>query len=58
MDSQSAVIDCPVCKRTMWANSTCHHGQVPPPRKGAAVEANEGPVPVLDAHGKHKRGKK
>lgn len=22
----SVVVDCPVCKRTIWKNSTCYHG--------------------------------
>jgi hypothetical protein len=30
--NDAIVIDCPVCFRTMWATSTCHHGQMPPPR--------------------------
>lgn len=29
MDETRIVVDCPVCKRTIWANSTCHHGKVP-----------------------------
>lgn len=24
----SLVVDCPVCRRTVWANSVCHHGEV------------------------------
>jgi hypothetical protein len=23
------VVDCPVCNRTIWANTRCYHGQVP-----------------------------
>lgn len=31
MNNGPLIIDCPVCKRTIWAHATCWHGQ-PPPR--------------------------
>lgn len=28
MGDTSLVIDCPVCHRTIWYNTVCHHGEV------------------------------
>lgn len=33
-ESRSLLVNCPVCRRVMWRNGTCSHGQVPPPVKG------------------------
>ena len=37
-DECRIVVDCPVCKRTMWAGTRCTHGQIPPPSKEAPKE--------------------
>lgn len=29
--NDSIVVDCPVCRRTIWAWTKCWHGKVPPP---------------------------
>lgn len=31
------VIDCPVCKRTIWNGAYCNHGNVPEPKKEKAT---------------------
>lgn len=30
-DPNSIVVNCPVCKRVIWAHATCTHGEVPVP---------------------------
>lgn len=38
-DNRHIIIDCPTCKRTIWAESVCHHGQPPTtPNKDAPKE--------------------
>ncbi len=27
VDSDAIVVNCPKCHRTIWGNSTCHHGE-------------------------------
>ena len=51
-DSVRIVVNCPVCSRTVWANSVCHHGDVPPPKPGDDVpkeppkyRPNKGKIP-------------
>lgn len=34
----AVVINCPVCKRVIWANATCTHGEVPAPLAPADPE--------------------
>ena len=34
----SVVVDCPVCKRVIWAGTACAHGAVPPPKGGGPKE--------------------
>jgi hypothetical protein len=49
-DNGPIVVDCPKCFRTVWAGTTCRHGEPPPPaRKGVvpAAPPNGGPVPTL-----------
>ncbi len=53
-DQQRIVVDCPVCRRTVWANATCLHGAVPPPKKDAVntkakppTGGNSGKVPKV-----------
>lgn len=53
----SLIIDCPVCYRTIWANSTCHHGRIPPPDDEKPAPVNAGPVPEL-AKKEPKRGRR
>jgi hypothetical protein len=33
-DERRIVVDCPVCKRTIWGGTTCYHGLVPLPGQG------------------------
>ncbi len=37
-DRAPIVIDCPVCSRTIWTHSVCHHGKVPETMHGAPKE--------------------
>jgi hypothetical protein len=37
------VTDCPVCKRTVWFNSVCHHGKIPPPKGDGAEKVSPKP---------------
>jgi hypothetical protein len=53
-DQQRIVVDCPVCRRTVWAGSVCLHGAVPPPKKGTTdgkpkppTGGNSGKVPKV-----------
>lgn len=32
------VVDCPTCRRVIWAGTACAHGAVPPPGKDAPKE--------------------
>lgn len=44
VDDSRIVVNCPTCKRTIWANATCLHGDPPPPVGGPNVEETR-PVP-------------
>lgn len=38
------VVDCPVCKRTIWNGTRCFHGSPPPPGVGGPyVDKDEEP---------------
>ena len=52
------VVDCPECRRTIWANTVCTHGTVPPPSKDAPKEdaVKEAPRYRLKTRDKHRPG--
>lgn len=54
-DLDPIVINCPVCHRTIWANTVCPHGTVPPPSKDAPREKDVPPPPGYRPKGRDKR---
>ena len=47
--------DCPVCHRTIWANTVCSHGTVPPPADDAPREKEVPPPAEYRPKGRDKR---
>lgn len=46
-DEDGIVVDCPVCKRTIWNGTRCYHGAVPPPGVEGPCVDNDKPKKVL-----------